>query len=242
MSAENQQREGRLKRGLIIGGLAALGVAGWVVILVIAALIVVTTIIINREPSTPTPKKAKPVEIVSVVIPPPPPPPPLPPPPEPETPPEPEEKEEMIEQEPIAETAPEEPGPEEPPADLGTGLTGDGPNSFGLSNRGDGGGRGGNGTGRGPGGRFDRYAVLLQNGLAAELRRNPKTRSAAYNVQVSIRIDADGRITSIKPKASTGNASVDSALRNEFIGIRFSEPPPADMPMPIHTRLVGRKR
>lgn len=217
-----------MKRRLIGGG-------------VVLVLIGVVTAFFLQKPSAPMAKKAKPVEIVNIMVPPSPPPLPPPPPPEPETPPEPQE-EEMIEQEPVAENEPEEPGPEEPPADLGTGLTGEGPNSFGLSGRGDGSGGGGTGSGRRGGGRFDRYAVLLQNTLAAELRRNPKTRNASFNVQVSLRIDADGRITSIKPKSSTGDASLDSALRNDFIGVRFSESPPADMPMPVQTRLVGRKR
>lgn len=188
----------------------------------------------------PTAKKKAAPTAVEVVLPPPPP--PLPPPPPKQEEPEPEPKEqEMIEQAPVVEAEPEEPGPEEPP-DLGTGLTGDGPDGFGLSNRGDGGGAGGNGKERKGGGRFDHYAVVLQNTLAAELRRNPKTKVASFNVQVALRIDAEGRITSLKPKSSTGDPSLDEALRNDFIGIRFSEPPPADMPMPIQTRLTGRKR
>lgn len=227
MSVEDFENEGRLKRRLIGGG----------VVLVIAGVV---TAFVLQKPTAPAPKKPKASEMVIVSVPPPLPPPP-PPPPEPEKQEEPEEKEEMIEQEPVVENEPVDPGPEEPPADLGTGLTGDGSNSFGLSSRGDGGNRGTVRPGQG-GGRFDRYAVILQNTLASELRRNSKTRNATFNVQVSVRIDSDGRITSIKPKSSTGDPSVDAALRNDFIGVRFSQAPPADMPMPVHTRLVGRKR
>ncbi|WP_265593912.1 TonB C-terminal domain-containing protein [Haloferula sp. BvORR071] len=186
-------------------------------------------------------KKSDPVVMIDPVPPPPPLPPPPPPPPQAEPPPE-EKEQEMVEQEPVVEATPDEPGPEEPPAELGTGLTGDGPNGFGLSGRGDGNGGGGNGKGRKGGGPFDRYAALLQNTLGSELRRNSKTRASTFDVQVSLRIDAEGRITSIKPKSSTGDPSLDQSLRNDFIGVRFSEPPPADMPMPIHTRLTGRKR
>ena len=187
----------------------------------------------------PVKKKAAPVVIELTPLPPPLPSPP-PPPKQEEPEPEPEEQE-MIEQKPIVEAEPEDPGPEEPP-DMSTGLTGEGSNSFGLTGRGDGNGGGGSTKGRKGGGRFDRYAVVLQNTLASELRRNAKTRVSSFNVEVALRIDAEGRITSLKPKSSTGDPSLDQALRHDFIGVRFSEPPPADMLMPIQTRLTGRKR
>ena len=212
--------------------------------LVVTGVVIIPAIIvygISRSDTKPTPKVRK-IEIVNVTLPPPPPPPP--PPPEDLPPPEPEEPE-MIEQEPIAEAAPEEPDPappEEPPASLGTGLTGEGgPDGFGLSNRGNGGRGNGGGVGRAGGGRFGSFAAALQNTFAAQLRRNPVTRRAVFEVEVSIRVDDNGRITSVRLKSSTGDPEIDRALRQDFIGTQLAVNPPADMPMPIHTRLRGTK-
>ncbi len=151
----------------------------------------------------------------------------------------------MVQQEEIKEVTEPDPAPVDEPPALGTNMTpGNGPDSgYGLAKGAGTGGGSGRGTNGGKGGgRFDRYAVVLQNTLAGELRRNAKTRASSFNVEVTLRIDSEGRISSLKPKSSTGDPSLDQALRDDFIGVRFSEPPPADMPMPIHTRLTGRKR
>ena len=152
-----------------------------------------------------------------------------------------------MEQEPVAEEEPppdESPAPEEPPTDLTTGLTGDGPNSFGLS-----GGKPGGGTGRigGTGGgkkgsRFGWYAGKVQTSIADALRRNPATRNATFSLQVKIWPDANGRITRAQLIGTSGDSAVDQAIRNQALtGLQLPEAPPADMPTPIVLRLTARK-
>ncbi len=154
----------------------------------------------------------------------------------------------MIEQEPVPpeEQPPAETpdAPEEPSADLTTGLTGDGPNNFGLSS-----GKGGGNSGRigGPGGknsgsRWGWYAAKVQNAIAAALRSHPSTRSAAFSMNVRIWPDRAGRITRAQLVGTSGNPSVDEAIRNQvLVGIMLPEPPPADLRLPIVLRMSARK-
>ena len=228
-SSEDFEAEGRVKRR-VIGGLIAIVLIGGAA----------SFFFVDYKPA---PRKPKAAEIVNITLPPPPPPPPLPPPPpQPEPPPEPE-KQEMIEQEPVVEAEPEPdaPSPEEPPADLGTGITGDGPNGFGLkAGNGNGGGNGRiGGNGRRGGGRFDRQAVGIQNTLLAALKRNDKTRKSEFSGTVSVWADTSGRITRVKLDGSAGSPVVDQAIRDEFTGLQL--PDVTGMPMPIHLRLSGRK-
>ena len=194
--------------------------------------------------SKPAPKKKVAAPVIEITLPPPPTPPPPPPPPPKEEPPPQEEEEEMIEQDEVVEEAPPEPdAPPDEPAPLGTGIVGDGPpDGFGLSGKGNGGG--GNGSGGRMGrksGRFDRSAVMIQNTLAGELRRNSKTRSATFNGKIAVWVDGTGRITRVKLDGTAGSSAADDAIRNDLVGVQLPESLPSDMPMPIHMRLTGRK-
>jgi hypothetical protein len=176
--------------------------------------------------------------IVVVSLPPPPPPPPVAPPP----PPPPEEK--MIEQTPVEnESKPEEKADEPPPADLGTGIKGDGPpDGFGLT------GRGGSGaTGAGTGSaqqrsRWGWYASQVQSRIQQTVRTHRTTRAAAIRIDVKVWADSTGRITRATLANPTGNAALDAALRDEVLtGLQLSEPPPEGMPMPIVLRITARR-
>lgn len=152
----------------------------------------------------------------------------------------------MIEQEPIAEEEPPPddtpPSPDEPPADLGTGLVGDGPNSFGLTAGG--GNRGGKRQigARAGASRWGWYAAKVQSTIRQALSNHPATRNATLSIQVRIWADANGRVTRAQLANSTGVPSIDSALRNEILtGLILTDPPPADMPMPINLRITARK-
>lgn len=194
--------------------------------------------------STPT-KKAN-FEMVRVSLPPPPPPPP--PPPKQEQPPQ-KEEEKMIEQEAVQEDEPkpEEAPPDEPPAapDLSTGIVGNGPaDGFGLG--GPGGGRGGNGLGgggrRGGGSKYGWYAAQVQSRIADALRGNKQTSRADVRIEVRIWPDETGRIRRASLARSTGDAALDRVIESEVLtGLRLSEPPPADMPLPIVMRITARR-
>jgi len=145
----------------------------------------------------------------------------------------------MIEQEPVEQEeakpepaqTPDEPGP------IGTALTGNGPgDGFGLSGgSGLGGIGGGSGGGKKGGSRFGWYAGKVQTSVADALRRNGKTQKASMNVSAKIWVDSNGRVT-----RATGSSG-EIALGDVLTGLQFSEPPPADMPMPINLRITAKR-
>lgn len=213
---------------IIIGTLAALAIAG--------------TFTSCSDKKETVKKKAAPV-VVEVALPPPPPPPPPPPKPEEPKPEEPKEQE-MVEQEPIVEETPPEPAPADEPPALGTNMApGDGPdNGYGLAKGGGtGGGRGSNSIGGKGGSRFGRQASMIQNTVAGELRRNPKTKSAVFSGKVALWVDASGRITRAKAVGSLGGSGVDESVPSVLVGLQFPEALPSDMPMPVQMRVSGRK-
>jgi len=195
----------------------------------------------NRAPDKPKPKPVSMVSIMPIL--PPPPPPPPPPPKEPEPVQEPEMKEETFEPEVAPDEAPPEPEAAAPDP-IGTGISGDGPpDGFGLSNRGGGGSLGGIGGIGGRGGsKYGNYAAKVQSAVTDAMKRNATTRSAVMSIEVKIWADQLGRVTRAQLGRSTGDATLDRALREEVLGnLRLSEPPPAEMPMPINLRLTARK-
>jgi len=196
----------------------------------------------NREPAKPKPKPVAMVNITPVLPPPPPPPPPPPKPEEPE--PEPEIKEEQaFEPEAAPEEAPPEPE-QSAPEPIGTSISGDGPaDGFGLSNRAGGGSMGGRIGGIGGGGsKYGGYASKVQSAVKSAMQQNNTTRSASMSIEVKIWADQLGRVTRAQLGRSTGNPDLDRAVRDEVLGsLRLPEPPPAEMPMPIHLRLTARK-
>lgn len=146
----------------------------------------------------------------------------------------------MVEQVPV-DTVPEDnptPAPEDP--GLSTGIVGGNGPDMGLSAKGNG-NRKQIGSGR-RGGKWDHYAVAVQNTIAETMRHNAGVRHATFSLQVRIWADSSGRITRASLAGSSGDPAVDNAIRNNaLIGLQLPEPPPADMPMPINLRISARK-
>lgn len=206
---------------------------------VLLALVVLGGVIsFLNTPAQRTRPVAKKSDILTITLPPPPPP-PLPPPPPPKAEPP---KQEMVEQEKVESIEPpQEPQPNELQNEaLGTNIAGNGPD-MGL--------RAGNGNGTRNriggvrrGGKWDGFAVKVQNAIAETLRQNAGTRNATFSMKVLIWADANGRIIRAVPLGSTGNPTVDRALKNQvFAGLQLPEPPPAGMPMPINMRISASK-
>ncbi len=168
-----------------------------------------------------------------VSIAPPPPPPVMTPPPPP-----PQMDERKIEEPMIKEEAPKEEAPKDEPP-LGTGIKGDGNgDNFGLGS-GSGNGRIG---GNGDAGKWSWYAGQVQSRIQQALQRNPKTRTANMSIKVRVWPDVSGRIDRVQLADSTGDPSLDSALRNEVLsGLQLQEPPPPGMPSPITLRVTARR-
>lgn len=187
-------------------------------------------------------------DITMIRLPPMPPPPPkiepTPPPPEQQPTPEQQQDQKMIEQQPVQEEKKEEAPKDKPPdapAPLGTGITGPGGGAdLGLGN-GLGGG-GGYGGGGGGGTKYGWYASEVQNRVADALRSNPRTRRATMNVVIRIWPDSSGRVTKVRLSKTTGNPELDNTLQNDILnGLQLSDPPPADMPLPIVMRISAQR-
>jgi protein TonB len=152
-------------------------------------------------------------------------------------PPPPQQEEQKMEQPMIKEEAPKEAPPrDEPP--LGTGIKGDGTgDSFGLGDK--------SGNGRiasGEGSKWGWYASQVQSRIQQAIQQNRKTRTASMSVNVRVWPDASGRISRAQIAGSTGDPSLDSALRDEVLtGLQLQQPPPAGMPAPITLRVTARR-
>ena len=174
------------------------------------------------------PSKSK-VQIISLVKP------PEPKPPE-EKPPEPV-KQEVKEEVPVDQPSPQ-PVADEPPPGLTSSLgPGDGA-GFGLA-AGD-----GKGTGRiggGGGSLYARYAAVAQQALQDRLTRDDKVKKGTYKVVVKLWISATGTLQRYELAGSSGNADVDTEIKQALASVRaLGEAPPPDMPQPIRLRIVSR--
>jgi periplasmic protein TonB len=191
----------------------------------------------------PPPRQVRELTIVNVVPPPPPPPPP------PQKPPE----QKMIEQPKMAEPEIKEDKPlekpkdepvkdaknDQPPGPLSLDAKATGPGDlFGL-----GGKPGGSPYGGGGGGsRWGWYTSIVTGQMEAALQSNPRTRNAVMELQVRIWADATGHVTRVVLTPSTGDADLDTVIRNQILGnLVLREPPPKDMPMPIVTKVTERR-
>jgi len=161
-----------------------------------------------------------------------------PPPPQPvmTPPPPPPQEEQKIDEPMIKEEAPKEAPPKDEPP-LGTNIKGPGSDSFGL------GSNPGNGRiGGGDGSKWGWYASQVQSRIQQALQQNRKTRTASMNVNVRVWADPNGRISRAQLAGSTGDSSLDNALRDEVLtGLQLPEPPPAGMPAPIVLRVSARR-
>jgi hypothetical protein len=196
------------------------------IIIGIAAPFVITKLVHSGNTAV------KPATLVMVTVPPPPP----PPQPVQTIPPEAIRDQLTFQPEEKPEEEPPKP-PDQPP--IGTNIKGDGSsNAFNL------GSSGGNGLGTGNSNstRFGWYAGQVQSTVSGALRNNRKTRTAELAINARIWSDQTGRVTRAQLGGSTGDPTLDSAIRDEVLtGLQLREPPPPGMPMPIVLRLSAKR-
>lgn len=199
------------------------------VAIIVTAVLIAGVIAVARLASSGRSSKRDTLMLVSIAPPPPPPvmTPPQPPPPE----------EQKIEEPMIKEEAPKEAPPKDEPP-LGTGIKGPGSDGFGLGSN-PGNGRIGGG---GDGSKWGWYASQVQSRIQQALQQNRKTRTASMSINVRIWPDPNGRISRAQLAGSTGDSSLDSALRDEVLSrLQLPEPPPAGMPAPITLRVTAKR-
>jgi TonB family protein len=199
--------------------------------IIATAVVLVGIITVAKLASTGGSPKRDTITLVSLA--PPPPPPVMTPPP----PPPPQQEDQKMEQPMIKEEQPQNAPPKNEP--LSTGIKGNGPDSFGLSNKP---GNGGFGPESAKGTKWRSYATQVQVRIQQALQQNRKTRSASMNVQVRVWPDPSGRINRAQLAGSTGDPSLDAAIRDEVLtGLQLDQPPPADMPAPITLRVAAHR-
>jgi protein TonB len=169
-----------------------------------------------------------------------------PPPPKEEKPPEPEPPKledekpmDLAEPLPMPEQPMETPDAPPPGPDLGLDAAGTaGSDSFGLVGK-----KGGQGLINGGGGGDAHlwYAGLIKKEMQALLNDHSEVRRNKYSVVVKVWVERDGRISQVDLQGSTGDPTVDRALRTTLTtAARLQQPPPADMPQPVRLRITSR--
>ncbi|WP_342325169.1 energy transducer TonB [Kosakonia sp. BYX6] len=195
--------------------------------------------------SAPAGVQRKAPEVTTIIpLPPPPPPPPKPePPPEPETPP-PEQT--MVEPTPVEKPAPEEPKPAEEPKAADNNaqpmqMNSDaqaGSDAFNI-----GAGSGGGMAGSGGAGRIGNatYGQYLGYALQKLVRENDSTGYLAYQLDVDIWIDREGRVTRAEIRRSSGDADVDEKVATVLRNAVLTQRPTTTTTMPVKVRLNSRR-
>ena len=73
------------------------------------------------------------------------------------------------------------------------------------------------------------------------LSRNSVTGHADFTRRVLLWADASGRVTRVKVDDSKDDPAINVAIDETLTGMQLEEPPPKDMPMPIHLRFTARR-
>ncbi len=98
----------------------------------------------------------------------------------------------------------------------------------------------GGGGGGNPNARFLRFASQLQSHVEEQLRPLQELQQTCYRLRVQIRVAANGSLEDVKIPLSSGDAALDSRIRDALLGIApLQDTPPADMPWPITLQLVS---
>ncbi|NVL67866.1 TonB C-terminal domain-containing protein, partial [Escherichia coli] len=85
------------------------------------------------------------------------------------------------------------------------------------------------GGGGGGSSRWGWYASIVQSQIEAALKAHEKTRHATMRTQVRVWADGSGRVTRVQLVSSTGNAELDTVVRDQILSaITLREPPPRD--------------
>ena len=196
--------------------------------IIVVAIVITGIVVVAKLASSGGSSRHDTFTLVSIA-PPPPPAPVMTPPPAPE-------EQQKIEEPMIKEEAPKEAPPKDEPP-LGTGIKGPGGDNFGLGS-GTGNGRIGGG---GDGSKWGWYASQVQSRIQQALQQHRKTRAATMTINVRIWPDPNGRVSRAQLAGSTGDPSLDGALRDEVLsGLQLPQPP-AGMPAPITLRLTAKR-
>lgn len=90
--------------------------------------------------------------------------------------------------------------------------------------------------------KWDYYAAKVQTAIKDALGGNDQTKSAIFSMEIQVWADTDGRITQATLVGTSGNLTVDQAVKNQVLtGLKLPSPPPVEMPMPIHLRISALK-
>jgi protein TonB len=96
------------------------------------------------------------------------------------------------------------------------------------------------GSGNSGAARFGWYYAKIASELQEAFRRHKVLATASTRVDLRIWAEPAGRILKVQLINTTGDPAVDEAIQS-IVGLRLSEPPPADIPMPMIARFTARR-
>jgi outer membrane biosynthesis protein TonB len=96
------------------------------------------------------------------------------------------------------------------------------------------------GSGSGGAARFGWYYARIATDIQEAFRRHKVLANASTRVDLRVWAEAGGRILKVQLITSTGDPAVDEAIQS-IVGLRLTEPPPADIPMPMIARFTARR-
>jgi outer membrane biosynthesis protein TonB len=96
------------------------------------------------------------------------------------------------------------------------------------------------GGGGGAGARYGWYYGKIRNDIERALRSSKKLARASTRVEIRIAADASGHLSRVELLRSTGDPEQDEAIRS-LLGLRVSQVPPGDVPMPFILRFTARR-
>jgi protein TonB len=90
---------------------------------------------------------------------------------------------------------------------------------------------------------FNNYSIMLKSELQRYLTKKTNLRHRVYKVEVKVWLAGDGTVKKSELLSGTGDDDTDDAIKLALQSVpSFSEAPPANMPQPIHIRIVSTGR
>jgi protein TonB len=90
---------------------------------------------------------------------------------------------------------------------------------------------------------FNNYSILLKSELQRYLNKNNSLRHRVYKVEVRVWLASDGAVKKSELVTGTGDDDTDNEIKQALVKVpTFPEPPPANMPQPIHIRIISTGR
>lgn len=89
-------------------------------------------------------------------------------------------------------------------------------------------------------GNHDLYARFVQSGIQSALHRDTVLRRQVYAVSLHVWVGATGRLDRAEVFGGAGDQALDRRVLEAIRGLAIAQPPPADLPQPIHVLVAAQ--